>query len=204
LPEAGGTDDQHQAARGHDDVLQHLRQLQLLDRRDHAADRADHHADFAALLEDVDAEAAGFGQGQRHVQFEVTLEQRNLALVHQRVCDLLDHARRQAGIAEGIQLAFDLDVYRCAGRQEHVRRVLFRHQLQEIADVHASNPYSCAFTPATLPVASVASALRQWPGVNHRHGLPNASKLRTNPISAAGCSSRFRTLLVRVAAPADR
>jgi hypothetical protein len=97
---------------------------------------ADHHADLAALLEHVDAETAGVGQRQRHVQLEVALELGHLALVHQRIGDLLDHARRQAGIAERIQLALDLDMHGRSGGQEHVRGVFVRHQLQEIADVH--------------------------------------------------------------------
>src|SRR3546814_10027630 len=72
----GGADDQHQPARGHDDFLEHLRQLQFLDAGDRAADRADHHADLAALLEHVDAEAPRFLQRQRHVQFQVAFELR--------------------------------------------------------------------------------------------------------------------------------
>src|SRR5690606_86391 len=39
-------------------------------------------------------------------------------------------------VAEGVEFAVDLDVDGRAGGQEHVRRVLFRHQLQEVADVH--------------------------------------------------------------------
>ena len=136
LARTGGADDQHQPARRHDDVLQRLRQLQFLDAGNHAADRADDHAHFAALFEHVDAEPAGIGQRQRHVQLQIAFELRHLALVHQRIGDLFDHARRQAGIAERIQLAFDLDVHRRTGGQEHVGRVFVRHQLQEIADIH--------------------------------------------------------------------
>jgi hypothetical protein len=136
LARTGGADQQHQAARGHDDVLEHLRQLQFLDAGDGAADGADHHAHLAALLEHVDAEAAGILQRQGHVQFQVALELRHLALVHQRVGDLLDHARREAGVAQGVQLSLHLDVDRSPRGQEHVRGVLLRHQLQEIADIH--------------------------------------------------------------------
>ena len=50
--------------------------------------------------------------------------------------NLLDHAARKPGVAERIELAFDLDVHRRARRQEHVRRVLLGHQFQEVADIH--------------------------------------------------------------------
>src|SRR5690606_34705165 len=79
---------------------------------------------------------------KRHVQLQVALELRHLALVHQRIGDFLDHAGRQAGIAEGIELSLDLDVHRRAGGQEHVGGVLLRHQLQEVADVHRGIPLS--------------------------------------------------------------
>ena len=140
LARAGRADHEDQAARLHDQVLEQLRQAQLFDGRDLALDRADHHADFAALLEHVDAEAAGVLHRDRHVELEVLLELRNLALVHQRIGDLLHHAAGQAGIAERIQLALDLDVHRGARRQEHVRRALFGHQLEEIPDIHLINP----------------------------------------------------------------
>src|SRR5690606_6383148 len=186
LARARGADDQHQPARGHDDLLEHLRQLQLLDRGDGAADRADHHADLAALLEHVDAEAPRVLQRQRHVQLQVALELRHLALVHQRVRDLLDHALGQAGVAERVELALDLDVDGCAGRQEHVRRVLFRHQLQEIADVHERTPTARDGIVAIPPDADDNG--RGSPGARP----PNGHKLRTNQIGPAGPCVRNR------------
>jgi hypothetical protein len=106
------------------------------------------------LLEHVDAEAPGIGQGDGHVELQLALELRHLAFVHQRVGDLLDHARRQAGVAQRIELPLDLDVDRCPGGQKHVRSVLFGHQLQEVADIH------CEFSPTKrpTPVASTVSA----------------------------------------------
>src|SRR5690606_26166473 len=117
-----------------------FRSLQLLDRGDGAADRADHHRHFAALLEHVHAEAVAVRRGDGHVHFQLALEGGHLALVHQRVGDLLDHALGQPGVAERVHPALDLDVDRRAGGQEHVRRVLFHHQLEEIADIHAAAP----------------------------------------------------------------
>jgi hypothetical protein len=139
LARAGGADHQDQPARLHDQVAEDIRQLQLVDAGDLALDRADHHADFAALLEHVDAEAAGFLHRQRHVQLEIALELRHLAFVHQRIGDLLDHAAGQAGIAQWVKLALDLDVHRGAGRQEHVRRALVYHKLEEVTDIHVMN-----------------------------------------------------------------
>src|SRR5690606_12154218 len=136
LAGTGGTDHQHQAALLHHDVLEDLGQLQLVDGGDLALDGADHHADLTALLEHVHAEAAGVLHRDRHVELEVAFELGHLALVHQRIGDLLDHAGRQAGVAQRVKLALDLDVDGCAGGEEHVRRVLLRHQLQEVADVH--------------------------------------------------------------------
>jgi hypothetical protein len=140
LTRACRADHQNQAARFHDQIAENRRQLQLLDAGDLALDRADHHAHFTALFENVDTETAGFLHRQRHVQFQIALELRNLALVHERIGDLFHHAAGQPGVAEWVQLALDLDVHRGAGRQKHVRRALIHHQFEEVTDIHRKDP----------------------------------------------------------------
>src|SRR5690606_26023222 len=82
------------------------------------------------------------------------------------------HARGQAGVAEGVQLALDLDVDGRAGGQEHVRRVFLRHQLQEVADVHKR----VLGSPGSVPVA-VESRL-QW---LRRHAHPRVRLMTPSP-----------------------
>ena len=58
LAGAGRAGDQHEPALLHDEIEQHRRQPQLVERRDVAAHVADHQRDGAALAEDVDPEVA--------------------------------------------------------------------------------------------------------------------------------------------------
>ena len=51
LARARAADEEHQAALGHDHVLQHRRQLQVVEARDRGGDHAQHHADLALLDE---------------------------------------------------------------------------------------------------------------------------------------------------------
>ena len=105
-------------------------------------------ASVMALLEHVHAEAAGAGHRDRHVHLQFAFELGDLRLAHQRIGDLFRHPRRQRRAAQRQQLALDLDVHRRARTQEHVRGVLFRHQLEEVADIHRvdsrSLPAICA------------------------------------------------------------
>ena len=79
----GGTDQQDQAARFHDQFTEQDRQAQLLDRGDIALDRANHHTDFAALLEHIDTETAGVFYRDCKIELQRALELRHLALIHQ-------------------------------------------------------------------------------------------------------------------------
>src|SRR5581483_7305068 len=146
LARSRGADEQHEAARLHDQLLEQDRQAQLLDRRDVALDGADHHADFAALFEHVDAEAARVLDRDRQIELEIALELRHLTFVHERIRDLLDHAARQTRVAERVELAFHFDVHRRARREKHVRRAFFGHQFEKIADVH--DCLCCSIAPS--------------------------------------------------------
>jgi len=63
-------------------------------------DGPDHHRHFTALFEDVDPETTDALKRQRQIHFQFLFKNRNLAFVHQGVCDLLDHTRRQPRLAE--------------------------------------------------------------------------------------------------------
>ena len=58
LAGARRADEHHDAALGHDDVLQHRRQAEVVELRDVGGDRAQHHAD-AALLDERVARGSG-------------------------------------------------------------------------------------------------------------------------------------------------
>ncbi len=61
--------DQHQSALLLADVFNHTRQIQLFNGANLRGNDAQHHANVAALLEHIDAEAAQAGDSVSHVQF---------------------------------------------------------------------------------------------------------------------------------------
>ena len=69
LAAAGGAGHEHEAALFVRDPAEHRRQQQVVDRQDFRRNDAQHHAHRAALLEDVDAEAAEPRDAVREVDF---------------------------------------------------------------------------------------------------------------------------------------
>jgi hypothetical protein len=111
---------------------QHLRQAQILDAGNVGLDVADHHRDFAALLEDVDPEPtdAGLADGQIHLQG--FLEFGDLGGIHHRIGDLLDAARRQRFLVQAPQHPLKLAAGRRAGAQIDVGAVPAGQNQQEV------------------------------------------------------------------------
>ena len=103
------------------DLLEDLRQHELLDGLDPEGDDAEHHADGAALLEDVDAEAAEAGDAVGEVDLVGLLELLLLVVVHdpeRHPRDLL--GRQAAGVLQRDERAVDAEHRRQAGLEVDV------------------------------------------------------------------------------------
>ncbi len=68
---ARGADHQHEAALGHHDFLERVRQAELRHIRNFVGDRADHHAHVLLLLEHVHAKARHARHGHREVALQL-------------------------------------------------------------------------------------------------------------------------------------
>ena len=73
---------QHKAARHVADLLHHFRQEQFVERANLGGDDAEHQSHIAALLENVDAEAAQSGDAVGHIDFRGLFEFLFLACRH--------------------------------------------------------------------------------------------------------------------------
>ena len=146
LARAGRARDQHQPALLDDEVEQHRRQLQLLERRHVAAHVADDERDRAALAEDVDAEVAHAAVEVREVHLHRVLELARLLLVHELVGDPPHgvHVHRLRG--HRLHDAVDLDVDRRAAGDEKVRGLLLGHQLEQPIEIHGA-PFVVGTSP---------------------------------------------------------
>ena len=78
----GGSGDEDQSALLFADALDDAREIEFLDRANLGGNDAQHHADVAALLEHVDAEAAQARDAVGHVQLRRLLEFLLLAVGH--------------------------------------------------------------------------------------------------------------------------
>src|SRR5687767_7424491 len=131
---AGAADEDHQAALGHRHVLQHRRQLQVVEVRDGGGDHAQHHADAAHLHEGVDAEAADAGRVDREVAFLLRLELRRLLVVHHRAAEHGGVLRGECLLRHRGHLAVDLHRRREAGGDEEVGALLRDQGAQQVVD----------------------------------------------------------------------
>ncbi len=112
------------------------RQVQLFNAGDFTADGTDNHAHFAPLLKHVDAKTAHLGQGNGQVQLQVFFKLRHLSFIHDGVGNFLDQARWQAGAAQWLQYAFNLDIDGCARTQKHIRGIALLHDFQKMGKIH--------------------------------------------------------------------
>ena len=97
LTGTGGSRYENQAALLFANLANDVRQIQFFDGADLGGDDAEHHADVAALLENVDAEAAEAGDAVRHIKFGGFLEFLLLAVGHHAEGHGEHFFRRDAG-----------------------------------------------------------------------------------------------------------
>ena len=107
---AGRAGDEHESARLIADLLDHLRQPELLESEDLVGDLPVDGGRRAALIEDVRAEARETLDAERNVELEVFLETMLLRVGEHRVRELLRLRRRQRRHIERRQLAVDADL----------------------------------------------------------------------------------------------
>ena len=145
---AGRSGHQHQAALLLADLVDHARQVQFVDGANFRGDDAQHHADVAALLEDVDAEAAQAGHAVGHVELGGLLEFLLLAVGHHAERHGEHLFRRDAGhVGLRVQHAVHAQIGMVADLQVQVGGLLFDRAAQQIvnADSHMDT------TPEDLP-----------------------------------------------------
>ncbi len=137
LAATGGAGDQHQAALFLGDLLEYLRETELVERLDPEGDDAEHHADRAALLEYVAAETAQPRDAVSEVDFLGVLEPLPLRRGHD--------GRRHFHQVLVIQLLIAGDPREApvdtahrerADLQVQVRGPLVDSQLQQVVDMH--------------------------------------------------------------------
>ena len=131
----GGSGHEHQSALLFADAFDHARQVEFLDRANLGGNDAQHHADVAALLEHVDAEAAQARDAVGHVQLGRFLELLLLAVGH--------HAERHGehffrsdarNVGQRRERAVDAQTGMVADFQMEVGRLGFNGAAQKIVD----------------------------------------------------------------------
>jgi hypothetical protein len=132
LARARAADEQHQAALGHPDILQHAGQAEVLEFRDRGVDGAHDEAGTALLHEGIDAEAADAGRADGEVAFLGRLEFRRLLVIHHRVGQLERVLGRQRLRRNRRHLAIDLDRGWKPGGDEQVGTLLLHHHRQQL------------------------------------------------------------------------
>ena len=120
LAGAGGADDDHQAALGHGQVCQHLRNTQFGKGRDIGLDAAQDDAGMVLLLEDVGAEAPGIRRGNGEIAFLRAIKLRSLGFAHDGIGELAHLVCIQRHIRDGRNAAVDLQAGRHTGGDKQV------------------------------------------------------------------------------------
>src|SRR6185369_10850221 len=122
------------AALGHDDVLQHRRQAELLEYRNVGGDRPQHHADARLLHEGIDPEAAHARRRDGEVAFLRRFELGRLLVVHDAAHELHRVLRRQPRFRYRLDPAIDLDRRWKAGGDEKVGAFLLDEELEQLVN----------------------------------------------------------------------
>ena len=99
-------------------------------------DVAQHHRGIAALVEDVDAEAAEPGFRNREIDLQLLVEVLDLLLSHQSQRRLAHGLGAQDLLVDRMYLAFDLDLDGRVAGEKQIRRLLFDHQFEQRLGVH--------------------------------------------------------------------
>ena len=120
----------------HRDRLDHLGQVELLDRLDAERDHAEDDADRAALLEGIDAEAAEAGDAVGEVALAGVVELLLLARAHDPVGHLLHLLGRQAlAVLQRHQRAVHAEHRGQARLQMDVRRAALERDLEDLVQL---------------------------------------------------------------------
>ena len=138
----GGAGGQDQAALLFADLREDARQLEFFDGANFRRNHAQNHADVAALLEDVDAEAAQAGDAVGHIQLGRFLELLLLPVGHHAERHGKHFFRRDAGdVGEAVQQAVDAKIRVVADFQVQVGGAAFDGAAQEIVNIdgHSEN-----------------------------------------------------------------
>jgi hypothetical protein len=145
LPGAGRPGDEDEPALLARQLLEHLRQHELLDRLDLERDDAEHGADRAALLEDVHAEPAEAGHAVGEVHLVRLLELLPLELVHDGERHPRDLLRREAaGVLQRNEGPVHAEHGGQAGLEVDVARAGAEGDLQDLVQLHTAT----SVTPA--------------------------------------------------------
>ena len=124
---AGGADENHQAALGHRQVLDHRRQAQLVHVGNLGFDTAQHHAHQVALVKGAGPEPADAAGGNREVALVVFEEFLALLFVHGAEHDVPGHVRGQRVARHRQHLAVNFHARWHAGGDEQVRAAFLHH-----------------------------------------------------------------------------
>ena len=139
----GGAGAEHEPALLFADGGEHAGQLELLEGANLGRNHAEDHADVAALLEDVDAEAAESGDAVGHIELGGFLEFLLLPVGHHAEGHGQHLFRRDAGdVGDRVQQAVDAKIGVIADLEVQVGRPLFDGAAQQIvnADGHGVKP----------------------------------------------------------------
>ena len=135
LTGTGGAGGQNQATLLFANCGKNARQLELFNRADLGRDDAENHADVAALLEDVDAEAPESGDAVGHVEFGGFLELLLLAVGHHAERHREHFFRGDAwDVAQGAQNTVDAKIGMIADFKVQVRGSTFDSAAQQIVN----------------------------------------------------------------------
>ena len=133
------------------DLLHDLRHVELVERADLGGNHAQDHADVAALLEDVHAEASQAGDAVGHVELGILLEFLFLPVGH--------HAERHAQhvfggdarlFGERDQFAVNAHVRVVADLQVQVGRLPVHGNAQQFVNLHGSFPAELRVRPERI------------------------------------------------------
>src|SRR5690606_6689838 len=129
--------EEDQAVFFHHQPGQYLGKAEVLPLRDLGLDGTADHAHFAALLEDIDAEAAHVVEHQRHVALGALVPVTALVLAHDRERYLLHLAFLERPVSHWHHSAEGLHAGRRPRGQEQVGAVLVHHELEQGFQIHS-------------------------------------------------------------------
>jgi hypothetical protein len=135
LAGAGRAGHQHEAARQHAEVLEHLRRVQVIERLDHRRDVAEHGAGAPVLVERVDAEAREVRDLEGEVGFEELFVHLPLLVVHDVVHHAVHFLVRQRWHVHALDVAVHADHGRHACGQVQVGGAILDCERQKLGDI---------------------------------------------------------------------